>query len=408
MKNNTGDNNMQTNIRTVWLLAVLGCIMILLVAAGNRKREEPFIPNIPKIWDEKALADLELPPPNSDITLEHISADYYYQIPIRPLFKSHPVYHPEHEPANYLDSLKQLAPVKLWNRSKLRTKADWIRAGEMVFDAPIDYDRFYSVATVRDAKWYSESGTPITGDGIMPFTRYVIREKGKIELGFTSCAGCHTRVMPDGSIIKGAQGNFPFERGLAAIRFFDKMPPGRRNRLMRFLFGAPWLEPDPMAWLDSTSADVFNKMFEAVQGGTLTRNGTNVSLPIQIPDLIGVKERRYLDHTGLVRHRDIGDLMRYAALNQGMNAFTHYNDFAPVKMMSPTGKLPPPSTQLRYSDEQLYAVALYLYSLKPPPNPNSFDSFAGSGSRDLQGGGVCCLSRSAVVYQQQADTGSRV
>ena len=30
---------------------------------------------------------------------------------------------------------------------------------------------------------------------------------------------CHTRVMPDGSVVKGAQGNFPFDKAMAfAIR----------------------------------------------------------------------------------------------------------------------------------------------------------------------------------------------
>jgi hypothetical protein len=32
-----------------------------------------------------------------------------------------------------------------------------------------------------------------------------------------------------------------------------------------------------------------------------------------------------------------------------------------------------------FSDEQLYALALYLYSLQPPPNPNGLDSFAVRG-----------------------------
>src|SRR4029079_2678065 len=41
--------------------------------------------------------------------------------------------------------------------------------------------------------------------------------------------------------------------------------------------------------------------------------------------------------------------------------------------------LPDPSTESRYSDEQLYALALYIYSLEPPPNPNRFDASAARG-----------------------------
>ena len=39
---------------------------------------------------------------------------------------------------------------------------------------------------------------------------------------------------------------------------------------------------------------------------------------IDRPDLIGVADRRYLDRTGSARHRNIGDLMRYASLAQGI------------------------------------------------------------------------------------------
>ena len=43
------------------------------------------------------------------------------------------------------------------------------------------------------------------------------------------------------------------------------------------------------------------------------------------------------------------------------------------------GKLPDPGTQTRYGDDQLYALALYLYALKPPMNPNKFDAAAARG-----------------------------
>jgi hypothetical protein len=37
----------------------------------------------------------------------------------------------------------------------------------------------------------------------------------------------------------------------------------------------------------------------------------------QIPDLIGIQGRGYLDRSELAQHRSIANLMRYAALNQG-------------------------------------------------------------------------------------------
>jgi len=44
---------------------------------------------------------------------------------------------------------------------------------------------------------------PLTREGIVSFYRYVITEKGKVEIGILSCAMCHTRLMPNGTVIKG-------------------------------------------------------------------------------------------------------------------------------------------------------------------------------------------------------------
>jgi hypothetical protein len=98
---------------------------------------------------------------------------------------------------------------------------------------------------------------------------------------------------------------------------------------------------------------------------------------VQIPDLIGTRDRKYLDHTGLMLHRGIGDLMRYAALNNGtapagLDMLTDYSGFIPFGNLGSQGdnKLPPPETMERYSDAQLFALAKFIYSLTPPPNPN--------------------------------------
>src|SRR5262249_54777423 len=82
----------------------------------------------------------------------------------------------------------------------------------------------------------------------------------------------------------------------------------------------------------------------------------------------------------LVRHRDIGDLMRYAALNQGTDFVARYGQFRPVDVFGNT--LPAAATVPdRYSDEQLYALGLYLYSLRPPMNPNRLDARAERGQK---------------------------
>ena len=86
-----------------------------------------------------------------------------------------------------------------------------------IFDAPIYYTnhRVVALADVRNPEWYQATGAPVAKDGTLPYVRYVVRQKGTVDLGNFACGFCHTRLMPDGSSIKGAQGNFPFEKSKA-------------------------------------------------------------------------------------------------------------------------------------------------------------------------------------------------
>jgi hypothetical protein len=79
-------------------------------------------------------------------------------------------------------------------------------------------------------------------------------------------------------------------------------------------------------------------------------------------------------------HRGIGDLMRYAALNQGGDDLANFGGFVPLAHFF-NGQTLTPEMGDRYSDEQLYALALYLYSLRPPPNPHQRNRQTDRGER---------------------------
>jgi Di-haem oxidoreductase, putative peroxidase len=356
---------------------------------------------VPKTWDDDAMSTLEVPLADPIGSPRQITADYYYRIPVRPIYKQYPVYMPSREPAGYMEWLKQQEPVVLWDgashKPTLETEADWIKAGEIVLDAPI----FYSVENgagfrmedARNNSFYEKSGMPLTPEGIMPFMHYVIREKGKVELGSFSCGMCHTRVMPGGKVLKGAQGNFPFGPAIALGGAFP-FP------VWQALFAAPWMHPDPIDRLKPLSEEQVRILLASVPPGVAARHRGSLFEPIQVPDLIGVADRHYLDRTGLQQQRSTVDLMRYAALNQGADGLSNFAGFIPADI--PNFKsLPDPADPVavggRYSDEQLYALALYLYSLKPPPNPNMFDAAAARGKKIFAREG-CSACHTAPLY----------
>jgi len=144
-------------------------------------------------------------------------------------------------------------------------------------------------------------------------------------------------------------------------------------------FAAPWIKPDPLHEIQQMSSEKIAEMHAAIPPGVIARHGTNPLFPPQVPDLIGIKDRKYLDHTGLQLHRSIADMMRYAALNQGADNLASYDGFIPGTRNFRT--LPDPAKLLRNSDEQLFALALYIYSLKPPPNPNKQNRLTARGQK---------------------------
>jgi hypothetical protein len=92
------------------------------------------------------------------------------------------------------------------------------------------------------------------------------------------------------------------------------------------------------------------------------------------------------DVDAVLQFADVGEpalqesyrLMRYAALV----SLAESVDFGPRHVLSPGST----RVQARLSDEALYALARYIYSLEPPPNPNPRDDKAVAGERIFQPG----------------------
>jgi Di-haem oxidoreductase, putative peroxidase len=353
-------------------------VLLLVPVTFTCALAQPFHPIIPRAWDDREVAGFEVPLAQPDRSPRYLSAAEYYALEVMPIYRSYPVYAPGREPAGYIESLKQKEPEIAFDPATLRTEEDWIRAGAIVFRAARDYP---PNGVTRFAEAIRSVQIPATREGIVPFVQYVVRKKGVVELGIVACANCHTRVLPDGTAVDGAQGSFPFARR-DAWQANNSQRPDRDQLALNFelkMYGAPWVETP--GELYATTAVERIRRLQATQTGVIPREGASSAFPVHVPSLIGIKDIRYLDATGLTRHRSIADLMRYAIVNQGVEGASgnglqmsaQYGDFQPENIK-----------QQRYSDEQLYALALYLYSLQPPPNPNPSDDNARRGQRIFQ------------------------
>jgi hypothetical protein len=167
-------------------------------------------------------------------------------------------------------------------------------------------------------------------------------------------------------------------RAAAAIAPDRGAYTARIRAFLKRLHAAPYLDPDPQDRIDTMSIDELADLFDSYPPGVSLRQRGNSFTPIQVPDLIGVRDRRYLDRTGLEVQRSIADMMRYAAMNQGGDSLASYAGFVPAADAE-LGRRPDPERFSRYGDEQLYALARYIYALEPPPNPTRADTLATRG-----------------------------
>jgi hypothetical protein len=302
-------------------------ILFYLAVTGAVGTAQEFHPSIPRAWSDSETTSFELPLAQADRSPRYPSAHEYYNMPVRPVYRTYPFYAPDREPAGYWESLQQKEPEVVFDPAKLKTKEDWIRAGKLVFAQPV-------VIAPAQREWrqanFRAVPMPTTPEGIVPGLFHIVRKKGVVELGASSCAGCHVRVMPDGSVVSGAQSNLP-DSEAQAWRYTDRgTGPDvvQRYRVRkRSLFSAPWAANQDH-W-DQITLDEIVRRTQAMPPGVVEREGASSKHPARIPSLIGIADLRYLDATGLSRNRNIGDLMRYMIVNQGLISVAHYGDFYP-------------------------------------------------------------------------------
>jgi hypothetical protein len=274
-----------------------GCTILAIVGTGAA---QTFHPDIPRSWDDKEVARFELPLAQRDRSPRYLTAEEYYALKVRPIYRTYPVYIAGREPAGYIDGLKQKEPEIAFDASKLRTKEDWVRAGEVIFEAGV-----LDIAPRAGARTGGISSPvgvtfPTTNEGVIAFGRYVVRQKGLVEVGFDSCAGCHVRILPDGTAWNGAQLDVAIERAdIGRIR--DPSNPAAARRALDLEWArsaAPWImsreEFDKVVTVDELV-----RRKEAMQAGVRVREGSGSSHPTHIPSLIGLETLRYLDrHVG--------------------------------------------------------------------------------------------------------------
>lgn len=225
---------------------------------------------------------------------------------------------PGREPNGYWQMLQAKQPEPIIAPGA-RTKMEWIKAGQIVFrEKDVPPFRNYEaaiIATVRSPEAFAKAGGIAQPDGTVVGMRWVPTSKG-VALSILDCGGCHTRLMPDGSYVDGAPPNLPGNRVFGQLIAAESSATGDESPAIKAWrqFAVPWIADDIHSSIKSMQPPELAGLLGSGVKGTFARFNGSPYYTTKIPDLIGIGDQRYIDHTATHRLRDAGDVARYAAL----------------------------------------------------------------------------------------------
>jgi hypothetical protein len=371
------------------------CILFVTVAlSGLFGQSDATLIHASRFWNDHDLAEWATPVAGLNIRPGHYSEKEYYAAPVGEFVRTYPVYFPGREPEGYWEMIRNAKPEPLITPGP-RSRANWLKEGQRIFhELDLPYIRNYDsklMEIVRSPDQFKKLGGHPQKDGTVLLLRWVPTSKG-LALGFQDCAACHSRLMPDATIADGAPaaGSDPGD-AIAVVgkyvthdvpSFVEFFSPGETAKMVAWRwFGVPWIREDLNEMVKSP--ELSGRDFVGLTRGIFARFNGSPFYPTKAPDLIGLKDRRYIDHTATHLLRGPEDLMRYAVLVSCCDSA----DFGSYHMLTEKGR----RIAYRFQDELVHALAQYIYSLEQPPNPNLGDprAVAGRNIFEREGCGGC-------------------
>ena len=370
---------------------------------GERTDSQQWKPQIPRTWDDAALADWATPVAGLNVRPTHMTAKEYYALPTENV-RTYPVYVPDREPRGYWEMLQRVGPKPLIEPDAVGPK-------------PIGSPRGGAYST-NSTIWRYVRSIPSGLRRRAARIRSIHRARRFCRrVKSTECAGCQPargshfrfqivpvatwrtwRMAAQSSALRRwrAASTARLRCSWRSIRRIALVPSAIPFRMgdepfgmwLYRAFGVPWAKDDIHERLKTmTPAELPGLLAAGARGGAIPRWNGSLFYPVKVPDLIGVKDRKYLDATATHLHRGIGDLMRYAALVSTAEParIGHYN------------LLPPDARRVeaRLPDEALYALA-YTFAAAAGKSKSTRRKRAG-GPGDLYPRGLRRMSYSAAT-----------
>ncbi len=158
------------NVKTFFIAASLTAIVGILSFTINKTD------TIPKVWDISLLQSMHLPFPDAAVKPGFITEAEFNKLPERISYKTYPFYMPGSEPPGYYDSLSKLDPIVNFNEDDLKSEDDLIRAGELIYELPMNYfaldSSMLSLLPAMAARWKA-AGIRGSNKNIIPCNKII-------------------------------------------------------------------------------------------------------------------------------------------------------------------------------------------------------------------------------------------
>ena len=334
--------------------------------------------SVPRAWDDNGLREWATPVAGLNVRPAHFSEADYYKAPIDNL-RTYPVYYPGREPAGYWEMLQTVGAKPLVEPALLLTEDDWIRAGKRVFeefDGPTG--RVFAsdiIAAVRRVETFASRSAP-RPDGTLPDLRWYQPTAASLSasaiarsvtFGGSKMARSSTARRPT-----NAQRHRAVRPG--ALWGLGNPAAGRHagDGHLAIVGGALDCRRCPRVDQDDGAGGGGGADCQRRATGLFPRWNGSGYYPTKIPDLIGFKDRK----TSTTPRRTGTDGGGFDAICRPGHLQRH-SDFGPHRLLTDAQRNVP----LRLPDEALYAMAIYIYSLKPPRTPTTADPRIPDGER---------------------------
>ena len=227
-----------------------------------------------------------------------------------------PIWNPRSAPVRGARPALPADTQPLWDGRTPATRDEWIALGRRVFfEFPLRAEVFMEFALDRPAL-AEEVGVERAPDGTLPGLVVFTNVDGRERVGIT-CAICHTAVR-DGALVVGAARR-RFDYGKLRIAYFQETEAAVDPELMK-----------RMATWGPGRADVTED---------------NDEDPVAIPDLWGLRSQTSLTQAGTIHH---ATPLALAIRQETQLIHTNHQRIRPPR-------------------ELAWALAMFIYSLEPPP-----------------------------------------